>query len=231
MSPSAAVCGPGELAATLASRPHVVFDLDGTLIDTLPDLAEGLNQALARHGLGRVTAEVVRVSLHQGLEGSVEAAIHALGLAPRWRRSLLDSYVEALERRGDGAARCFQGVETLLERLRGRGHRLAVCTNKPGAPARRLLARLGIQEHFELVVGADTCVHRKPHPEPLRHAIQQLGGDVSSALMIGDSVVDFACAQAAGVDCLIFEGGYGGVFTGGSRFCSFESLALALTNA
>lgn len=215
----------------LSSRPHVVFDLDGTLVDTLPDLTEGLNQALVRHGLGRVATELVRASLHQGLEGSVEAAVHALGLAPSWRRSLLDSYVEALERRGDGAARCFPGVPSLLERLHGRGYRLAVCTNKPSGPASRLLARLGLKKHFELVVGADTCIHRKPHPEPLRHAIQQLGGDASSALMIGDSVVDFACAQAAGVECLIFQGGYGGVFAGGARFCNFECIALALTNA
>jgi phosphoglycolate phosphatase len=208
----------------LAGARYVVFDLDGTLVDTLPDLVDGLQQALRRHGLALVDAGLVRESLHLGLEGTVDAAVKALGVANHWRDTLFESYCEALERRGDGCARCFPGVEAVLHELSDRGAPLAVCTNKPAWPARRLLARLGLLGHFQEIVGADTCAFRKPHPEPLRWAMHQLGAEAETTLLIGDSAIDLACAQAVGVGCLIFEGGYGGTFDGGRRFASYNEL-------
>jgi phosphoglycolate phosphatase len=174
-----------------------------------------------------VDAGLVRESLHLGLEGTVDAVVQALRLASHWRDTLLESYGQALERRGDGCARCFPAVEEVVRELRAQGTLLAVCTNKPVQPARRLLARLGLLGQFQEIVGADTCAFRKPHPEPLRWAMRQVGAEAAATLLIGDSAIDLACARAAGVDCLIFEGGYGGDFDGGLRFASYAELLKA----
>lgn len=193
------------------ARPVRVFDLDGTLVDTLPDLVRALNDALMDLGLPAVPPDVVRQSLHGGIEGSVDAALQFLQAPAALREMLLARYNLHYDDTPAQTSRPFAGVHEVLQRLLARGERLAVCTNKQQVVAQRVLGMLGLAPFFSVVVGADTCDQRKPHPAPLLHAIGALGASRSQSLLVGDSDVDRACADAAGVECVIFGGGYGDV--------------------
>jgi len=193
----------------LYARPVQVFDLDGTLVDTLVDLTVSLNMALYDHGLPPVSRDLVRESLHGGFEASVNAALAAASAPPDRFEPLLASYQRRYRAISGKLARTYRGVPEFLTGLRRRGARLAVCSNKAEGEARSLLAFMGLGTFFEAVVGADTCGARKPHPAPLLRAIEMLGGEPGLAVFTGDSDVDLECAQAAGVDCVFFGGGYG----------------------
>ncbi|MFM1989937.1 MAG: hypothetical protein RJA99_2894 [Pseudomonadota bacterium] len=198
----------GRAAAALASRTAIVLDLDGTLIDTLPDLVRTLNAALADFGAAPVPATLVRTTLHGGLEASAAAAAALAGLdaAP-----LAARYAEHYARAPDRLALAYPGVDAMLEHLVRRGHRLAVCTNKRSTEAERLLAKVGLLAQVPVLVGADSCEHRKPHPLPLRTALLRLGLAPTDGILVGDSLVDVETARAAGVPCVIHAGGYGDV--------------------
>lgn len=186
-----------------------VFDLDGTLIHTLPDLAGALNQALREMGFRSVPETLVRASLHAGLEGSAAAACTYLRLPEQVQAPLLAryrrSYAAGLALRSSP----FDGVPEMLAQLSALREPLAVCTNKSQREAEELLAAFGLRRHFAVVVGADTCAERKPHPLPLRHAVARLGARLGEALFVGDSAVDAACARAAGTAHLWYGRGYG----------------------
>ncbi|MDP2823055.1 MAG: HAD-IA family hydrolase [Sulfuritalea sp.] len=204
------------MEATAEGAPYeaLVFDLDGTLVDTLPDMLAALNGALAEYGQPRMAAAQVQSRLHHGLEGMVDAALERDDGAQRgsgMRGGVLarfeTSYALTLVER----SRPYPGVASALEKLATRGTRMAVCTNKPQALAERLLAQLGLLEFFGTVVGADTCKERKPSAVPLLHAIKLIGTTPEKTLMIGDSAIDVACANAASVRCWIYTRGYGGI--------------------
>jgi phosphoglycolate phosphatase len=214
--------------ARLWHRSVIVFDLDGTLVDTLPDLHGALNAALASLELPPIPPELVRHSLHDGLEGSARAAGRALGLDIARIDALIDAYRRHYEAEPVRRSAAYPGVQAVLARLLARGRRLGVCTNKAASQAREVLRALGLLDAFDIVVGADSCAHRKPDPRPLLLAIDALDGRPADALLVGDSPVDTACARAAEVDCLIHAGGYGAAAadsTAGARhFASFEML-------
>jgi phosphoglycolate phosphatase len=223
-------------AALLCASPALVFDLDGTLVDTLPDLTDALNQALREHGRAPVSSELVRGSLHGGIETSVEAALGRPGEAdPALAGAVLARYQWLLDDQPVRLSRPYPGVAALLQHCRARGQRLAVCTNKREAQARRVLNELDLADFFSVVVGADTCSRRKPHAEPLLHAIAGLDCLPAQAVLVGDSPVDQACAAAARIGFLFFTGGYGGSpagFAGGSgpmpAFGSYPMLLASL---
>lgn len=215
-------------AALLWSARATVFDLDGTLVDTLPDLAVSLDAALVESGLPAVGPAVVRLSLHGGLEASVQAALQVLGVAPTRYDEVLTRYHRLYDAAPARHSRVYRGVSQLLARLQDRGHRIAVCTNKSERLARELLDRVGLARFMRTVVGADTCGRRKPDPAPLRLVLSRLEAAACEAVLVGDSAVDRDCAGAAGVCCLIFEGGYGEAQAQGPlRFADYESLLLA----
>ena len=195
--------------AELYARPLQVFDLDGTLIDTIVDLTVALNLALYDHRLPPIGRELVRASLHGGVEASARAALVAASASEDRFEPLLESYRVHYRSISGKFARVYRGVPSVLAALRARGARLAICSNKAEAEARELLARKNLDGYFDVVVGADTCGVRKPAPEPLLAAISRLRGNAVDALFTGDSHIDVACAFAAGVDCALFEGGYG----------------------
>lgn len=192
-------------------REAVVFDLDGTLVDTIPDLTLALNRALADLGLAEIDRSLVEESLHDGLEGSVDAALKRLAADPALRGELLRCYEGHYSLNVSDSSRAFADVEDVLARLRWQGAALAVCTNKSQELSERLLADLGLGSYFDAVVGAAPPRPRKPAPEPLWEALQRLGASPAGAVLVGDSWVDVHCARAAGVDCLIHAGGYGGI--------------------
>lgn len=191
------------------SRRVRIFDLDGTLIHTLPDLAGALNQALREMGFRPLPETLVRASLHAGLEGTVAAASTYLRLPEQVKAPLLARYRRCYAAGLALRSTPFDGVPELLAQLSARREPLGVCTNKPQREAEELLVAFGLRKHFGVVVGADTFAERKPHPLPLRRAVARLGGRLGEALFIGDSAVDAACARAAGTAHLWYGRGYG----------------------
>ena len=187
----------------------VVFDLDGTLVDTLPDLHDALLRALTDLDLPPVPLHVVRSSLHGGLEASTIAALDWLVADSDRYEPLLHAYRSHCITQKHRNACSFDGVPEMLERLKASGMALGVCTNKTGDAALALLQQLGLAPYCDAVVGADSCARRKPDPMPLWFAIDRLDVPRKRVLYVGDSVVDFECAKAADVDFRLYAGGYG----------------------
>lgn len=198
-------------ARLLQARRAIVFDLDGTLVDTLPDLAAALDAALAELGAPAVPAALVRRSLHGGLEASALEAVRYLQLGETLAAPLAVAYARHYGSAPARASRPYPGVPALLERLSSDGTRLAVCTNKQLVQAERLLQATGLDRHIEAVIGADSCARRKPDPEPVRLALARLDATARDAVMVGDSVVDVRAAHAAGLVSLVHVAGYGDV--------------------
>ncbi len=196
--------------STLITRAEViVFDLDGTLVDTLTDLGSALDSALQEHGLETAPRSAVLSHLHLGLDATARAVLDQQGVEPHRHDEIVASYARHYEARGHRDSHLYAGVQAFLAACHQRGQRLAVCTNKPRAHAQALLALLGIEADFSLIVGIDTCGVGKPDPAPLLWTLEQLHSGPDRALFIGDSMVDVACADAAGVTFLLHEGGFG----------------------
>ncbi len=185
----------------------VVFDLDGTLADTAPDLAAALNHALAHFGRPAIEAEMVRNMIGHGSRALLRKGLAATGpvseeLVERGYGTFLDYYAAFICE----GSRAYEGVEDCIDTLRAQGVRVAVCTNKPEALTHLLLDALGWQDRFDAIVGGDTLPLRKPDPAPLREAIARGGG--GNAVMIGDSITDADTARAAGVPFVAVSFGF-----------------------
>ncbi len=169
-----------------------LFDLDGTLIDSVHDLATGIN--LLRGELGLPPLPIARVRACVG-DGATQLVKRALGEIPFCDQNLqrfLTLYGEHLL----DATTVYPGIRDFLDTHRH--HRMGIVTNKPHAYTLPLLDGLGLTPYFGAVVGGDTCSEKKPHPEPILHAMQQLGGSPNSAIMIGDHHTDLRAGSAAG---------------------------------
>lgn len=179
----------------------LVFDLDGTLVDTAPDLVGATNHVLAGLGLAPRPQAELRPWISFGARRMIVEALAASGEGRSEREvdhlleRFLDHYVENIA----VLSRPFAGAVDALHALRGRGARLAVCTNKREALAIKLLDLLGLSAMFAAIAGRDTFPVCKPHPDHLLGTIQRAGGTRSRAVMIGDSGVDVATARAAGI--------------------------------
>ena len=187
----------------------VVFDLDGTLVDTSPDLTAALNHSLVAMGRPAVDAATVRHLVGHGARALIERglALSGGGGEPAVARALplfLDYYAAHV---ADGS-RPYPGAEAMLEALAGAGVRLAICTNKPVALSRALIAALGWSGRFAVNLGGDSLAVRKPDPAPLLAAIAAVGGDPGDAVFVGDSIVDMATARAAGVPVVAVSFGF-----------------------
>ena len=200
---------------TFAQRPiqAILFDLDGTLLDTLPDIARALNRALLAEGLAALPLATVLAGVGRGAAVLVDRVTAAQSLDATGRARILAGFFhhyEALHADRDVLVQPFAGVRECLDVLRSRGYRLAVVTNKRRDLALCSLADGGVLDVFELVVGGDTCAQHKPHPAPLLHALRVLGVPVTAALMVGDSSNDVSAAQAAGIPVVVVPSGYNG---------------------
>ena len=185
----------------------VVFDLDGTVADTAPDLAAALNCALAAMGRRAVSLSEARRMVGHGTQALLRQGLEATG---RCDEALIErGYPILMSYYGDHICdftQPYEGIERAMDELKMRGVSLALCTNKPAAAARRLVDALGWQTRFAAIVGGDTLAVSKPDPAPLRLAIEQSGG--GAAALVGDSIVDMATARAAGVPGIVFAHGY-----------------------
>ena len=193
-----------------ASPPIIVFDLDGTLVDTAPDLISALNHVLDREGLRPVPLSAARNMigagarklLERGLE--VEGRVVSIGELDRLTRDFIDFYAEHI---ADGS-RPFDGLEAALDRLASKGHRLAVCTNKLEWLSKLLLDRLDLTPRFAAICGQDTFGIAKPDPAFLRETVARAGGRLPGAIMVGDAGTDVGAARRAGVPVIGCTFGY-----------------------
>jgi len=188
----------------------IVFDLDGTLIDTAPDLISTLNLILAGEGLPPVAYDDARRMIGGGARGMVERALNAQGRHPpkpeieRMFRAFIDHYGAHIAER----SRPFPHVDSVLERLGAEGCRLAVCTNKFEFLSVRLLDALKLSHHFLAICGQDTFGVPKPDPEMLRQTILRAGGAPERAIMVGDSGTDVRTSRAAAIPVVAVDFGY-----------------------
>ena len=196
--PSLAVCGMAT----------IIFDLDGTLVDTAPDLIDALNVILGREGLPIVPYDEARALIGHGtrrmLEGGLAVAERPATDIERMFGDFVTYYSEHIADR----SRPFPGVEAALDTLAGRGCAFAVCTNKLERLSVRLLKSLGLAGRFAAICGQDTFEVQKPHPEALLGTLRRAGGSLDRAVMVGDSQTDIATARAALMPVVAVDFGY-----------------------
>src|SRR5581483_3068138 len=188
----------------------VVFDLDGTLVDTAPDLVDTLNQVFAREGLPPVPYDEARNMIGGGARRMIERGL-LLEKRPFTGADLDRLFADFIAHYGEHIAdrsRPFPGLEAALDRLAADRCRLAVCTNKLEFLSRRLLDALGMSGRFAAICGQDTFGIQKPDPEILRRTIARAGGEAAYAVMVGDSASDVNAARAAGVPVIAVDFGY-----------------------
>jgi phosphoglycolate phosphatase len=190
--------------------PIVVFDLDGTLVDTAPDLVSTLNSILAREDLSPVDYERGRNMVGGGARMMIERGLkdqrRMLPAADidRMERDFVAYYAEHIADR----SRPFPGLDAALDELGRSGYRFAVCTNKLERLSIRLLKQLGLADRFAAICGADTFGTPKPDPQILRRTIARAQADPTRAVMVGDSITDIATARAAAIPVIAVDFGY-----------------------
>jgi phosphoglycolate phosphatase len=188
----------------------IVFDLDGTLIDTAPDLISTLNLILAREGMPDVPYDAARRLIGGGARGMIERALAAEGRPPskadldRMFNAFIEHYAAHIADR----SRPFPKLGPALDRLAQEGRRLAVCTNKLEWLSVRLLDALQLTPHFAAICGQDTFGVMKPDPKILQQTILRAGGNPAEAIMVGDSGTDVRTARAANVPVIAVDFGY-----------------------
>lgn len=178
----------------------ILFDLDGTLLDTLGDLTAAMNRTLTRHGLPERTRQQMRAALGNGARRLMELSVPA-GTDGALFETLLAEY------NADYAAHCrietapYPGVDALLRQLHAQGRKLAIVSNKPDEAVRALRAEF-FADTVPIAVGEKQGIRRKPAPDTLLTAMVQLGAERTSTVYVGDSEVDIATARAAGLPCI-----------------------------
>jgi phosphoglycolate phosphatase len=198
------------MPASASHRGTLVFDLDGTLVDSAPDLADSLDLLLVEQGKQPLGLDVGRSLIGHGISNLVAKGLDRSGLkldGPDLEKRIKrfhEIYAGNLSRK----TRAYAGVEEALPRFREQGFSLAVCTNKLEKYSRQILADLGLAAHFDQVAGPDTFGIAKPDPRHLLLTIESISGNGKHALMIGDSEVDVALAKAAGIPVVAVTYGY-----------------------
>lgn len=175
----------------------VLFDLDGTLLDTAPDMVAALNELRREESATAIPFEVARDHVSNGVLGLIRLAFGELPDGERGRLQLrfIDIYAQRLARE----TRLFAGMDRVLAMIEAAGVPWGVVTNKPGRLTEPLLATLALRSRCATVVSGDTTPERKPHPQPLRHALAEIGADARAAVYVGDAERDVTAARAAGM--------------------------------
>lgn len=195
----------GELADTT-----IVFDLDGTLVDSAPDLVRALNQVLDLEGLPHASLGAVRRMVGQGARVLIERASAMAGVnyAPARLDQLTNAFIDFYRADIARDSQPFPGVIESLDALSALGAKLAVCTNKRTELSNQLLDALDLSSRFSAIVGADAVTQRKPHPEHYRAAVTRAGGVVRRSVMVGDTAADVGSARGAGAPVVLVRFGY-----------------------
>lgn len=184
----------------------ILFDLDGTLLDTAPDMVGALNRLRAEEGLDALPFALARASVSHGSARLVELGFP--GLAPAEFARLQARFLELYAERLAAETRLFEGMDVVLAELARAGRPLGIVTNKPSYLTLPLLAALDLQAPFAAIVCGDTVSSRKPHPLPMRHAAALAGVAPQSCIYVGDAERDVQAAHAAQMPALVATYGY-----------------------
>src|SRR5471032_1782675 len=192
------------------SAPTIVFDLDGTLVDTAPDLIDTLNVVFAREGLPPVAYQAARNLIGGGARAMIARGIEAEGraLEPPKLEQMFDDFIAHYSAHVADRSQPFPGLIDALDHLAASGYRFAVCTNKLERLSVLLLETLKLADRFEAICGQDTFGIQKPNPEILRRTIAAAGGNPARTVMVGDSETDIRTARAARMPVIAVDFGY-----------------------
>lgn len=188
----------------------VVFDLDGTLIDSAPDVAAALNRALAAEGRRALSLAEVQQLVGEGARPLIRRAWAATGpeITEAELPAALERYLAEYAARPAEHTVVYDGVREVLDRLEAEDVALAVCTNKPATMTRLVLEALGWRQRFRAVVGGDDTPHPKPDGRHVLTTLERMGHGVAGAAYVGDSATDVAAARAAGLPVVAVRWGY-----------------------
>jgi len=186
----------------------VVFDLDGTLIDSAPDIAHALNRATKRRGIKPFPLDQVKEMIGGGVPQLVGRALRARGLPGDGLMPLVEEFIALYRENLTTNTTIYEGGRELLAQLHGEGRRLGICTNKNHELTVEILQQLDLMKYFGSVLGEREGRPRKPDPAPLLEVVAELGASPQDALMAGDSEADVACARAAKMLVLVVDFGY-----------------------
>ncbi len=191
----------------------VLFDLDGTLVDTIDDIALALNRALQDHQVDRLPTSLVRTWVGKGAPRLIARALERSQVVADtpMKAAIFNEFIihyERLHERSESTATLFPNVISALAALQSAGVALSVVTNKQRNLACATLRHVGLLSYFDHIVGGDTCAQRKPHPMPILHACALSGVAADAAVMVGDSMNDVDAARAAGVPVVCVPYGY-----------------------
>ena len=197
--------------ASAAQRDVLLCDLDGTLIDSAPDLANALNVLLEEHGRRHLSRESVTYLVGDGARALVTKGFAETGDAatPEAMDGLAARFVEIYSGMATAETRPYPNSVEVLQTLRAEGWRLAVCTNKPEGLSRQILDGLALSELFDAVAGGDSYEVRKPDPGHVLQLLGELDAPPERAIMLGDSENDFRAGRAAGLPVVLVSFGYG----------------------
>jgi phosphoglycolate phosphatase len=186
----------------------ILFDLDGTLVDTAPDLHAATNHVLTHVGRSKISLDTVRHLVGQGAKKLMELGLEATGgVDDHDIDKLLPVFLDYYQENIAGGSVFYPNVVETLSSLRERGFQIAICTNKPVELAKQLMTALNVTEYFDTIIGGDSFPYRKPDPRHIHDTIAELEGD-GPALMIGDSNFDIGAAIAAKIPSIAVSYGY-----------------------
>ena len=189
----------------------IIFDLDGTLIDSAPEVREAFNTILIKDGRRELSLDEVVSMIGDGAPKLIERGYEATGLSisSNQKEMAVENFLSVYERNSPNFTTIFPGTIDMLDNLKKKGIKLAICSNKPSRAANKVLSDLKLKSYFEIVVGGDSLNGiRKPDPRHLLAAITPLGVEVNSTLMVGDSSNDIVVAKKAGVNSVAVSFGY-----------------------
>ncbi len=204
LSPCSAIASTNRMPPLKA----ILFDLDGTLVDSVRDLRDAVNVLLVEEGLRQIDLDETKSMIGDGAAKLVERAVSATGGDLSRLPALVARFLQIYEANASHHTESYPGVVETLSGLRDLGLQLAVVTNKPYAATIDILQALDLKAYFHTIIGGDTLPERKPHPGPILAALKQLGLTPKDALMVGDNYHDVQAAQAAGVRAFAVTYGY-----------------------
>lgn len=195
------------------NRTLVIFDLDGTLIDTAPDLIDSLNHTIGLKGLDALSFDDLTHIVGHGARAMIERAflLREVELSMDEIPHLQEIFIAHYQQRMPGKSQPYPGLIPALDRLCAAGYKLAICTNKMEALARRLISDLGLQSRFSAITGGDTFLTRKPDAGHILGTIHAAGGTLERSVMIGDNLNDILSAKNAAIPSIAVPFGYSDV--------------------
>jgi len=188
----------------------LIFDLDGTLVDSAPDLRHALNATLAGFGRRALTPDEVKQAIGDGMMPMLNRAFAATGGEPPHFDSYacFQTFINHYRNLKPDAAQIYPEGHEILKKYHGRGVKIGLCTNKQEAASVRLLEQLDLAHYFAFISGGDTFQFHKPHPDHVRGVMRELGVEKENCVMVGDGPNDVRAAHGAGILCIVVTHGY-----------------------